>query len=167
MLAALALGSNLPSTFGEPAENLREALHRMQALGRITAVSNFYTTDPVGYLDQPKFVNATALFETELAPLELLHALLAIELDMGRDRKHAPPKGPRIIDLDVLLYEGAGGSLILNDPDLVLPHPAMHERLFVMEPLAEIAPHLLHPITGKTIGTMYQALLSELNQKPM
>ena len=158
MLAALALGSNLPSAFGEPADNLHEALRRMQVLGRVTAVSSFLVTDPVGYLNQPNFTNAAALLETELGPLELLHALLRIERDMGRDRKHAPWKGPRIIDLDVLLYEGAGGSLTLNDPDLVLPHPAMHERFFVLESLAEIAPEWIHPLRGLTIRQLRDAV---------
>ena len=131
----------------------------MRALGSVTAVSSFRATEPVGYLDQPQFVNAAALLETELEPLELLHALLNIERAMGRNRKDALPKGPRIIDLDVLLYEGAGGSLIFNDPELVLPHPAMHQRLFVLEPLAEIAPDWLHPPSGLTISQLRDAVV--------
>ena len=158
MLAALALGSNLSSAFGGPAENLSEDLRRLHTLGTLTAVSSFHTTEPVGYLDQPDFVNAAALLETGLGPLELLRALLAVERDMGRDRTDAPPKGPRVIDLDVLLYEGEGGSLILNGPELILPHPAMHERLFVLEPLAEIAPEIAHPTLHQTIAQMRNAL---------
>ncbi len=136
MLAAIALGSNLPSHFGEPAANLREAIHRLGDLGQVSAVSTFYTTAPVGYRDQPEFTNAAALLHTELGPLELMRSLLAIEASMGRVRADdEPPKGPRIIDLDLLLYENEHGrSLILDDPDLILPHPAMHERRFVLQP---------------------------------
>jgi 2-amino-4-hydroxy-6-hydroxymethyldihydropteridine diphosphokinase len=148
--AAIALGSNLPSRFGDPSANLREALHRLGDLGHITHVSSLHITDPVGYLDQPQFVNAAALLETNLSPLDLLHGLLAIEGDMGRDRASAPPKGPRIIDLDLLLY----GSLILADPELTLPHPAMHERRFVLAPLAEIAPVMQHPILLRSINQL-------------
>ncbi len=161
MLAALALGSNLPSAFGEPADNLREALRRLGNLGTVTAVSSFHTTEPVGYRDQPHFVNAAALLEMALEPLELLWAVLAIERDMGRDRTNTPSKGPRIIDLDVLLYENSGGSLVLNDPELVLPHPAMHERLFVLEPLAEVAPNAIHPRTQKTVTQLRDALVQQ------
>jgi 2-amino-4-hydroxy-6-hydroxymethyldihydropteridine diphosphokinase len=154
MTAAIALGSNLPSPFGPPDANLREALNRMSALGRIQAISSFHITAPVGYLDQPQFVNAAALLETTLAPLELLHGLLEIERTMGRDRASAPPKGPRIIDLDLLLY----GDLILTTPELTLPHPAMHQRAFVLAPLAEIAPTMRHPTLHATIAEILAAL---------
>jgi 2-amino-4-hydroxy-6-hydroxymethyldihydropteridine diphosphokinase len=158
MLTAIALGSNLPSRFGPPEANLREALARLGQLGAVMAVSSFYATDPVGYLDQPKFVNAAALLETDLGPLDLLHALLSIEQAMGRDRLHAPPKGPRVIDLDLLLYINSSSSLVLDDPELILPHPAMHERRFVLQPLAEIAPNLLHPTTGLTVAELLARL---------
>jgi 2-amino-4-hydroxy-6-hydroxymethyldihydropteridine diphosphokinase len=152
MIAAIALGSNLPSTFGPPEANLREALHRLSSLGNITAVSTFHATDPVGYTDQPRFLNAAALLETTLSPLDLLHHLLAIEQAMGRDRSTAPPKGPRIIDLDLLLYLSATGvPEILSTNDLTLPHPSLHERRFVLAPLAEIAPTLQHPTLHRTI----------------
>ena len=152
--AAIALGSNLPSRFGEPSDNLHEALRRLSDLGEITAVSSFHSTDPVGYLNQPRFVNAAALLATALSPLELLRGLLGIEHEMGRDRSSAPPKGPRIVDLDLLLY----GSLVLTDPELTLPHPAMHERRFVLEPLAEIAPAMQYPTLQCSVAEVLRGL---------
>ncbi len=161
MLAALALGSNLPSAYGTPADTLREALRRLAGLGTVTAVSSFRETDPIGLREQPRFINAAALLTTSLGPLPLLRALLALEASMGRIRAPGqPPKGPRILDLDLLLYAQnlsaaqAGDSLILADPDLTLPHPALHERRFVLEPLAEIAPTLLHPLLLRPIADL-------------
>ena len=150
-VSAIALGSNLSSSYGEPAENLREAVRRLGALGDVTAVSSFYTTEPVGYLDQPDFVNAAALLETSLSPLEVLHELLAIEHAMGRDRAKVPAKGPRVIDLDLLLF----GDVVMQSEELTLPHPAMHERRFVLEPLAEIAPEMVHPRLGISVEEMF------------
>ena len=154
MIAAIALGSNLPSTYGPPEANLREALTRLATLGHITAVSTFHATDPVGYLDQPRFLNAAALLDTSLAPLDLLRQLLAFEHAMGRDRVNTPPKGPRIIDLDLLLY----ADKILQTSELTLPHPCLHERRFVLAPLAEIAPNLRHPTLHRTISDLLAQL---------
>jgi len=153
--AAIALGSNLPSpNLGSRASNLRAAIDRIAALGKILAVSTFHDTAPDGYLDQPRFLNAALLLSTELPPLELLRALLGIERAMGRDRSNVPAKGPRIIDLDLILYDG----LSLKTPELTLPHPAMRERAFVLAPLAEIAAHWIDPETGSAIAALLQAL---------
>ena len=162
MIAAIALGSNLTSAYGSPDANLREALARLAELGHVIAVSTFHSTEPVGYLDQPRFLNAAALLETNLTPIDLLHQLLAIEHAMGRDRSTAPPKGPRIIDLDLLLYiNNSGQPEILSTPELTLPHPALHERRFVLAPLAEIAPGLHHPTRHRAIAD----LLADLPHK--
>lgn len=152
--AAIGLGSNLPSRLGSPADNLDEALKRLGALGRVKAVSSYHRTKPVGYLDQPEFLNAAAVLETSLSPLALLHGLLEVETAMGRNRANAPPKGPRIIDLDLLLYDTA----TLEGPELTLPHPAMHERRFVLEPLAEISPEWRVPPQGRSVKELLLAL---------
>ncbi len=148
--AAIALGSNL----GDRTQNLHTALAHLATLGTVTAVSTFHATAPVGYTEQPDFLNAAAILETSLPPLDLLEALLAIERHMGRIRTGIPAKGPRLIDLDLLLY----GNEILEAPTLILPHPAMHERLFVLAPLAEIAPTWPHPILHQTVATLLQTL---------
>jgi len=153
-LAAVALGSNLLSSFGDREANLREAVRRIGLLGEVKAVSSFYDTEPVGYLDQPRFLNAALLLETELAPAALMQALLEVERAMGRERVGAVAKGPRVIDLDMLLY----GDLVMAREELVLPHPAMHERRFVLEPLAEIAPEWVHPLFGTTVREMLARL---------
>jgi 2-amino-4-hydroxy-6-hydroxymethyldihydropteridine diphosphokinase len=152
--AAIALGSNLPSTFGGPSDNLREALARIGALGRVTAVSSFLATAPELFVDQPEFVNAALLLETALAPLDLMRALLAIETAMGRIRTGVPAKGPRLIDLDLIFFD----ALVLETPELSLPHPAVAERRFVLAPLAEIAPAWTHPVTGLTVADLLTQL---------
>ena len=149
-LAAIALGSNLDSPFGDREANLREALRRLGELGELRAVSAFYDTEPVGYVDQPRFLNGAALLETALEPKDLMQCLLEIERAMGREREGVVAKGPRVIDLDLLFY----GDQVMSTAELTLPHPAMHERRFVLEPLAEIAPQMKHPVLKLTVAEM-------------
>ena len=146
-LAAIALGSNLESRFGDREANLQEAVRRIEGLGEVRAVSSFFDTEPVGYREQPRFLNAAMLLETKLGPQELMRELLGVERAMGREREGAVLKGPRVIDLDLLLY----GDWVLWAEDLILPHPRMEERRFVLEPLAEIAPDWVHPVLGVTV----------------
>jgi 2-amino-4-hydroxy-6-hydroxymethyldihydropteridine diphosphokinase len=154
-LAAVALGSNLKSSFGDREANLREAVRRIGELGEVRVVSSFYDTEPVGFLEQPRFLNGALLLETELEPVALLRGLLGVERAMGRIRggrdreetKGAIAKGPRVIDLDLLLY----GDVVMATEELTLPHPEMQVRRFVLEPLAEIAPEWVHPVLGVTV----------------
>ena len=165
--AYIALGSNLPSHAGTPQATLQAAIESLQApntgIGSVTARSRFYSTDPVGYADQPTFLNAAIALETTLAPEVLLDHLLQIEQHFGRDRSHGIPNGPRTLDLDLILY----GSQILHSPRLTLPHPRMHHRSFVLEPLAEIAPTQIHPALKKTMQELLEMLNPDaLNPEP-
>jgi 2-amino-4-hydroxy-6-hydroxymethyldihydropteridine diphosphokinase len=146
----LSLGSNV----GDRMANLRAAIAAFGALGRVTAVSSFYETEPVEYTQQPWFVNCAVALETEKMPKQLLSGLLKIERELGRRRKTSQPKGPRPIDIDILLY----GSSVIDTANLQIPHPAMHQRRFVLEPLAEIAPEERHPVLKKTIRELRDAL---------
>lgn len=144
----LGLGSNL----GDREGNLRGALRRLEVGVAIGAVSSFYETDPVGYLDQPVFVNAVCRGETTLAPRELLGLAKSIEAQMGREPTF--PDGPRLIDIDILSY----GSEVLDTAELTIPHPRIAERAFVLVPLSEIAPNWRHPVLGKTAGELAAAV---------
>jgi 2-amino-4-hydroxy-6-hydroxymethyldihydropteridine diphosphokinase len=134
----IGLGSNLAT----PIEQLRSALAAVAALPQtdLIAQSSFYSSDPLGPADQPRYVNAVAALDTELSPLALLDALQTIELEQGRTRK-AERWGPRTLDLDILLF----GERLLDEPRLTVPHYHMHARAFVLYPLAEIAPDLKLP----------------------
>jgi 2-amino-4-hydroxy-6-hydroxymethyldihydropteridine diphosphokinase len=139
--AYIGLGSNL----GDRERTLRAALARLNAAHgiRVLAVSRFRETEPVGFTAQPKFVNAAAALDTELEPRALLDALLAVERELGRTRE-GPRFGPRTIDLDLLLY----GDTVVDEPGLHVPHPRLHERAFVLEPLGELEPALVVPGRG-------------------
>ncbi|MDE3106348.1 MAG: 2-amino-4-hydroxy-6-hydroxymethyldihydropteridine diphosphokinase [Acidobacteriota bacterium] len=153
-VAAIALGSNLTSAAGDREATLNAAVQRLRSLGEVLRVSSWYDTAPVGYTDQPRFLNGALLLRTELEPAALMRQLLQLEREMGRTRTGIVPKGPRVLDLDLLLY----GSRVLSSAELVLPHPAMAERLFVLEPLAEIAPKMLHPVLRRTVADLLQRL---------
>ncbi len=147
-VAYLSLGSNV----GDRAANLREALAHLEEAGRLLAVSAFYETQPVEVPDQPWFLNCVAAIETEKTPREILQLALHIEGAMGRLRMR--DKGPRKIDIDILLF----GDRVVDEPGLKIPHPSMHQRRFVLAPLAEIAPDARHPLVAKTA----QEMLAEL-----
>ena len=147
--AYVALGSNL----GDKEGNLRHALVLLKEHGvEVMKVSTFICTEPYGVTDQPQFLNGVCEVRTSLEPLELLHTLLEIEQEMGRVRvRHW---GERNIDLDLLLYE----DVVMNTPELILPHPDMQNRDFVLLPLAEIAPEIVHPTLQKTIHELVISL---------
>ncbi|MGH9501707.1 MAG: 2-amino-4-hydroxy-6-hydroxymethyldihydropteridine diphosphokinase [Terriglobales bacterium] len=144
----LSLGSNV----GDRAANLNTALHRLASVGEVAAVSSFYETEPVEVTAQPWFLNCVVQLDTEKMPRQLLNAILAIERKMGRRRQQK--KGPRNIDIDILLF----GNLVIDAKGLRIPHPAMHERRFVLEPLAEIAAGIRHPVFKRTVRELRDAL---------
>jgi 2-amino-4-hydroxy-6-hydroxymethyldihydropteridine diphosphokinase len=150
--AFVGLGSNL----GDREGTLRAAVGRLRSLQatRVLRVSTLRNTEPVGYVDQPRFLNGVVELETGLPAHELLDAMLELERGFGRDRSASPPRGPRTLDLDLLLY----GSEEIAAPGLEVPHPRLHERRFVLEPLAELDPALEVPGKGPI-----QTLLARLD----
>jgi 2-amino-4-hydroxy-6-hydroxymethyldihydropteridine diphosphokinase len=145
--AYISLGANL----GDRLAALRAAVEALDEYGMVNAVSAVYETTPVGYVDQPDFLNAVVRLDTDLPPIPLLDALNTIEADMGRVRTFR--NAPRTLDLDLLLYD----DQIVNTPRLTIPHPRMHERAFVLAPLSEIAGNAEHPMLHRTITELWLA----------
>lgn len=146
--AYIGLGSNV----GDRAANLRKAVELLAAAGRVTKVSSFYCTEPVGMEDQEEFLNAVAAIETDLAPDKLLTLCQGIEQELGRNRDVR--WGPRTIDLDILLH----GDRVVQTADLTVPHPLMAERGFVLVPLCEIAANVVHPVLKKAAKRLLREL---------
>jgi 2-amino-4-hydroxy-6-hydroxymethyldihydropteridine diphosphokinase len=143
--AYLSLGSNL----GDRQKNLQDAIAALPKAGvSAKQISSIYETEPVDYLDQPWFLNIAVEAETQLAPAALLQALREIEAQMGSKKQIA--KGPRLIDMDILLF----GNEVIDTPDLQIPHPRMHLRRFVLQPLSEIAPNARHPQSSLTVSEL-------------
>jgi len=140
----LALGANL----GDRTSNLRRAIEAFPPVVKVLAESPVYETPPWGVTDQPNFLNMAVEGETRLPPLDLLHFLKDLEHSLGR--LPSVRYGPRLIDIDILFY----ADLLLDTPELVLPHPRLHERAFVLVPLADLAPALVHPALGKPVSAL-------------
>ena len=147
----LGLGTNI----GDRKANLAQALTSLNDRPDLTILrtSRIYETEPWGLVDQPKFLNMVAEIETSIPPRELLERLKKLETDMGR--KTGPRFGPRLIDIDILLLE----DQVVDEPELLIPHARLHERAFVLVPLAEIAPGSIHPVLGSTIADLAEQVV--------
>ncbi len=153
----IGLGANLASSAGPPEATLACAAERLGALGRVAARSRLYSTAPVGFADQPRFLNAAVKLETALEPGALLDALMGIEAGFGRDRSGGLKNGPRTLDLDILLIEGEA----VDEPGLVVPHPRLAERAFALAPLCEIGAGARDPASGATMTEWLERLFAE------
>lgn len=149
----LSLGSNV----GDRLAHLESAIAALGRVGAVTRISSFYETEPVEFTQQPWFLNAVVELQTELSPETLMQELLTIERGLGRQRPEPGTqraKGPRTLDLDIVFF----GDRVMEIPGLTLPHPAAHQRRFVLEPLAEIAPTALHPVFKRSVKELLDAL---------
>lgn len=152
--AYIGMGGNVESNAGAPAETLAAAVEELGRLGNVIRRSSLYLTEPVGYADQARFVNAVVELETGLSAHGLLQGLLEIEHEFGRDRSKGVANGPRTLDLDLLIF----GEEKISDSQLEIPHPRMMQRSFVLIPLGEIAPHLVDNQSGMTVSQLVNSL---------
>ncbi len=148
----LSLGSNV----GDRSANLGAAITALSSVGQVLSVSSFYETEPVEFTSQPWFLNCAVKLDTEKMPRQLLAGILAIERGLGRSRAREDAKGPRTLDIDILLF----GDSIIEMKDLTVPHSSMHLRRFVLEPLAEVAAEVRHPVLKQTIKELRDGLPS-------
>ncbi len=153
-LVYLSLGSNV----GNREANLNACIARLRKLGDVRQVSSFYETEPMEMREQPWFLNCAVELDTAQTPEQLLASIRAIEAELGRERTVV--KGPRTIDIDILLI----GNLVIQSAELQVPHPAMHRRRFVLEPLLEIAPNSVHPLLGVPVRELLASLASGSGQ---
>lgn len=153
-LAYIGMGGNVAGVAGTPEATLAAAAAR---LGRVVARSSLYSTAPVGFAEQPRFVNAVVALETERSPRELLEGLLGVEREFGRERAAGNKNGPRTLDLDILLF----GDLVVSEWDLEIPHPRLAERAFVLVPLNEIAAAARDPRSGATVAQLLENLFPD------
>ena len=151
----------MASWAGPPEATLTAAAVRLGSLGRVTCRSSLYSTEPVGFAGQPRFVNAVVSLETDLAPRALLDGLLNIEQEFGRDRASSFVNGPRTLDLDILLMDG----ITVSEPGLEIPHPRLTERAFVLIPLSEIAPVFFVASRQKTVAQLLHSLFPDSESK--
>ncbi len=157
----IGMGSNLASWAGPPEATLAAAALRLETLGRVRCRSSLYSTEPVGFAGQPRFVNAVVELETDLTPRALLEGLLRVEQEFGRDRAASFVNGPRTLDLDILLID----RMAISEPGLEIPHPRLAERAFVLIPLQEIAPMFLVPGRQRTVAQLLHSLFPDPESK--
>ncbi|HVI50297.1 MAG TPA: 2-amino-4-hydroxy-6-hydroxymethyldihydropteridine diphosphokinase [Candidatus Sulfotelmatobacter sp.] len=161
-LILIGLGANLPSRFGDPRQTLQAALKRLQDLGlEVTARSRYWLTAPVPVSDQPWFHNAVCAVKTGLPPDELLALLHKVEAEFGRVRTVV--NAPRVLDLDLLAY---GDEVVEAERGLVIPHPRLAERAFVLFPIRDVAPDWLHPVTGEGLEAMIARIPADQHARP-